>query len=46
MWERCFAEMKIGGSLEEVCVLRDTSLMSVHGVTVFVGIGHIGVAQK
>ena len=37
--------------MEEVCVLRDTSLiyillMSVHGVTVFVGIGHVGVAQQ
>ena len=43
--------MKIGGSLEEVCVLRDTSLiyillMSVRGVTMFVGIGHVGVAQQ
>ena len=43
--------MKIGRSVEEVCVLRDTSLkyillMSFHGVTMFVGIGHVGIAQQ
>ena len=36
--------------MEEVCVLRDTSLkknaIESVGVTMFVGIGHVGVAHQ